>query len=230
LLSDERKRFIEAVDSVNPNRWKREVAPSEGDIDAVTAYAWFLAFVFAPALQESGLFPANGGLAIGLSLLTGVIALLAGGALFDRASSAIDSDSTWKDVLSPRDSAFKAFSVFALLAIASGIVWICIAADGWVGVAEAALLIGIIAGVCWASSYIDLMLRGIAYLGAVAWSAIVWLLRMIIRLAWLSILLVAAAVVATILFILHVIAWPVTWLKSQFNKEPTANELKANAA
>jgi hypothetical protein len=241
LLVDERKRFLEAVDSVNPNRWKREVAPSEGDIDAVTAYAWFLplvvafvlaifAFVFAPALKDSGLFPANGRLAVGLSLLTGVIALLAGGALFDRASSAVENDSTWKDVLSPRDSAFKAFSLFALFAIALGIAWICVAADGWVGVAEAALLIGILAGFCWASSYIDLMLRGLAYLGAVAWSGIVWFLRMIGRFVWYVVLLVAAAIVAMVLFLLHVIAWPITWLKAQFRKEPAPSELKSSAA
>lgn len=241
LLSDERKRFLEAVDSVNPNRWKREVAPSDGDVDAVTAYAWFLplavafalavfAFVFAPALQESGLFPTNGWQAIGLSLLTGVVAMLAGGALFDRASSAVESDASWKDVLSPRDSAFKTASVFALFAIGLGIAWVCIAADGWVGVAEAALLIGILAGICWTSSYIDLMLRGVAYLGAVAGSAIVWLLRMIGRLAWYLVLLVATAIVATVLFLLHVLAWPVTWLRSQFRKEPSSTELTASAA
>lgn len=240
LLSEERKKFVEAVDSVNPNRWKREIAPSEGDIDAVTAYAWFLplgvafvlvvfAFVFAPAIRESGVLPGAPGLALGLALLVGFVALLAGGALFDRASSAVENDATWKDVLSPRDSAFKAFSVFALFAMAVGILWICIKADGWVGVAEAALLVGILAGVCWASSYIDLMLRGLAYLGAVGWSGILWLLRMITRLGWYLVLLLAAAVVGSVLFILHVVAWPVTWARSLFRRDQPS-QLTTSAA
>lgn len=241
LLSDERKRFIEAVDSVNPNRWKRDVAPSDGDIDAVTAYAWFLpigvafvlgvfSFVFAPAVQESGLFPASPSLAIWLSLLTGLVALLAGGLLFDRASSAVEHDSTWKDVLSPRDSAFKVFGLIALFAIVIGISWICITANGWIGVAQSVLLIGILAAVCWASSYIDLMLRGVAYLGSILWSGIVWLLSAIVRLGWYAILLLTVALVATFLFLLHVIAWPVTWARSLFNKENRATELEAHAA
>jgi hypothetical protein len=230
LLSEERKRFLEAVDSVNPNRWKREIAPSEGDIDAVTAYAWFLplgvafvlgifAFVFAPAVQDSGVVTAASGLAVGLALLVGFVVLLAGGALFDRATSAVESDSTWKDVLSPRDGAFKAFSLFAFFSIAVGVLWICVQANGWVGVAEAALLIGILAGISWISSYIDLMLRGCAYLGTVGWSGILWLFRMVARLAWSMVVIVTAVVVASVLFILHVLAWPVTWVRSLVRRD-----------
>nr|WP_314444433.1 hypothetical protein [uncultured Sphingomonas sp.] len=241
LLGDERKRFIEAVDSVNPTRWKREVAPSEGDIAAVTSYAIFLplgvivvlgmfALVFAPALQESGLFAVSHNLAVGLSLLTGLVALLAGGALFDRTSTAVEHDASWKDVLSPRDGAFKAFSLFGLGAIAIGIVWVCIAAHGIVGVAEALLLVGIIAGICWASSYIDLMLRGMAYLGATSVAAVIWLVRMLGRLAWLASIFALTAVAATVLFVLHVTAWPITWVKSQIWREPSGNHLQASAA
>lgn len=240
LLNEERKKFVEAVDSVNPNRWKREVAPSEGDVDAVTAYAWFLpigvafvlvvfAFVFAPAIRESGVLPGDPNLALGLALLVGFVALLAGGALFDRASSAVEHDATWKDVLSPRDGAFKAFSLFGLFAIGLGILWICIKADGLVGVAEAALLVGILSSVCWASSYIDLMLRGVAYLGAVGWSGILWLFHMIARLGWYLVLLLASALVGSVLFILHIVAWPVTWARFLIRRDQTS-QLSTSAA
>lgn len=241
LLADERKRFMEAMDAVNPNRWAREIAPSDGDVNAVTAYAWFLpvgvafvlgifAFVFAPAIQSSGLFPSNSMLAVGLSLLTGLTALFAGGALFDRASSAIEYDSTWKDVFAPRDGAFKVLGIIALLAVSFGIVWICFAAHGWVGIAEAALLIGILAGICWASSYIDLMLRGLTFLGAVIGSAIVWLFQVAGWFAWVGLLLLVTAIVVTILFLLQVIAWPVTWLKSQFTKERSSSQFMSRAS
>lgn len=235
LLAEERGKFLKAVDSVNPNRWKRQVEPAPGDVDAVTAYAWFLpigvallvtvfAFVFGPAIEKSGLFPTSPGTSVGLAVAAALVALVAGGTLFDRATSAVEHDGNWKDVLSPRDGAFKVVSVFALALIAGGIVWICVTADGLVGVGEAAILIGIIAGLSWASSYVDLMLRGLAYLGTVIWQALVWLVRALVRLAWVAILLLIAGLAALVLLILHIAAWPFTLLKSLFDKQDGATE------
>lgn len=228
-LAEERGKFLEAVNSVNPNRWKRDVDPAAGDVDAVTGYAWFLpilvvllvavlAFVFAPAIEKSGLFTAAPGTATFLAVGAGLVALVTGGTLFDRATSAVEHDASWKDVLSPRDGAFKVISVLALSLLAGGIVWICLSADGVVGIGEAAILIAIIAGLCWVSSYADLMLRGLAYLGSIVWQALVWLFRTLIRLGWIAILLIVAGLTALVLFILHVAAWPFTLIRSVFDR------------
>jgi hypothetical protein len=227
-LAEERGKFLEAVNSVNPNRWKRDVAPAEGDVDAVTAYAWFLpigvvllvavfAFVFAPAIKGSGLFPATPSTATFLAIGASLVGLITGGALFDRATSAVEHEANWKDVLSPRDGAFKVISVLALALLAGGIVWICLSADGIVGFGEAAILIAILAGLCWASSYADLMLRGLGYLGSIIWQALVWLFRTVIRLGWIAILLIVAGLTALVLFLFHVAAWPFTLVRSFFD-------------
>lgn len=229
LLAQERAKFVEAVDAVNPTRWKRQVDPSAGDVDAVTAYAWFLpilvalliavfSFVFAPAIAKSGLFSQSETTSAWLAVAASLAALVAGGALFDRATSAVESDANWKDLLSPRDGAFKVVSIFVLGALTVGIFWICIAADGIVGVGEAAILLAIIAGLCWASSYVDLMLRGLAYLGALAAYAVIWLLRTVVRLGWVAVLLIAAAIIGLILLILHVAAWPFTLVRSRIDR------------
>lgn len=229
LLAEERAKFVEAIDAVNPTRWKRQVDPSAGDVDAVTAYAWFLpvlvalliavfSFVFAPAIVKSGLFSESEAMSAWLAVAAAMAALVAGGALFDRATSAVESDANWKDVLSPRDGAFKVVSIFVLSALTVGIFWICVAADGIVGVGEAAILLAIVAGLCWASSYVDLMLRGLAYLGALAAYALIWLLRTIIRLGWIGLLLAAAAIIGLALLLLHVVAWPFNLIRSLIDR------------
>jgi hypothetical protein len=234
LLAEERTKFVEAVDAVNPTRWKRQVEPSAGDTDAVTAYAWFLpiavtlgiavfAFVFAPAIAESGLFPQNKGIAVWLAVAAAFAALVAGGALFDRATSAIEHDANWKDVLSPRDGAFKVVSIFVLGSLAVGIVWICVAADGVVGFGQAAILVAIVAGLCWASSYIDLMLRGLAYVAAMATYGMIWLIRTALRLGWTALLLAAAGLIALALLLLHLLAWPVTLVRSVSGRRDAAS-------
>lgn len=239
LLAEERSKFVEAVDAVNPTRWKRQIEPGDGDTAAVTAYASFLpfavilaiavfAFVFAPSIAGSGLFPQNKGISIWLAIAAALAALVAGGTLFDRATSAIEHEANWKDVLSPRDGAFKVVSIFVLGALAVGIVWICVAADGVVGVGEAAILLAIVAGLCWASSYIDLMLRGLAYLGAVGTYGAIWFLRTIIRLGWVALLLAISGVVAFVLLLLHMLAWPTTLVRSLFDRRASSITPVAN--
>jgi hypothetical protein len=235
LLTEERGKFLQAVDSVNPNRWKRHVEPAQGDIDAVTAYAWFLpigvvllvavfAFVFAPAIRSSGLFASTPATATLLAIGAAFVGLITGGALFDRATSAVEHDASWKDVLSPRDGAFKVVSVFALALLAGGIVWICVSADGLVGLGVAAILLALVAGLCWASSYADLMLRGLAYLGTIVWQGLIWISRTTVRLAWIAILLIVAGLTALALFVLHIAAWPFTLIRSLFDRRAATIE------
>jgi hypothetical protein len=169
-------------------------------------------------------------MSVWLAVAAAMAALVAGGSLFDRATSAVEHDASWKDVLSPRDGAFKVVSIFVLSALSVGIIWICIAADGLVGFGEAAILIAIVAGLCWASSYVDLMLRGLAYHGAVGAYAVVWLLRTVVRLGWITILLSIAAVTALVLLVVHVVAWPFTLIRSFFDRRPTPPSTVASAS
>lgn len=234
LLAEERVKFVEAIDTANPTRWKRHIDPSAGDAESVTAYSWFLpilvalliavfSFVFAPAIVKSGLFSGAEGWAVWLAVAAAFAALIVGGALFDRATSAIESDADWKDVLSPRDGAFKVISIFVLAALTVGIVWICVAAEGVVGIGLAAILLALVAGLCWTSSYVDLMLRGLAYVGALIAYSGTWLVRTVARLGATGLLLLAAAIVALALLLLHIVAWPANQLRSLTRRSDSTN-------
>lgn len=222
-LAEERAKFIQAMDAVNPGKWQRTVDPSQGDVDAVTGYSWVLALgvivvvavfsgVFAPEISAS---IGSGFMAsLGLAFASAIVPLIVGGALFDRAASAVSQDLAWKDVFSPRDGAFKLVSVGTLGVLAIGVVWICFDASGIAGIGKAAILLALIAGLCWAASYVDLMVRGLAYLAAVIWYAAIWLLRNACMLLATALVVFVALLAGLLLTILHVLAWPLIWLRS----------------
>jgi hypothetical protein len=158
----------------------------------------------------------SGGFATALGLLVPLVSLVAGGFIFDRTASGTDFEGDWKDVFSPRNGAFKALGVFVLFCISSGVAWICVQADGWVGVAESLLLIGFLFAMSWAGSYVDLVLRGVSYWTTTIWQALVLLLRSAVRFLHLLALAVAAFVAAAVLLALQIAAFPFTLIRSWF--------------
>ena len=219
-LGEQRQNFLDAMDSVNPRKWQDFANPSSGDVEAVTNFAWFIpiiltlvaaifAYVFHESLLESELI-ADRWLAISLGVLVPFVALLSGGWFFERATAAVDLGGEWKDVLSPRDGAFKVSAVVALSLMIFSTLWICTAADGLLGSALGLMLSAFLFGLAWAGSYMDLALRGLTFLGAIIWHTVVWLLRAIIHLAHQILLLLGAALSAVGLLLLQVLAYPAT--------------------
>ena len=222
-LAEERASFIAAMDAVNPAKWPRSVDPSQGDVDAVTGYAWALALgvivavavfsvVFSSEIAVS--IGSGSGASVALAFAGALVPLIVGGALFDRAASAISQDLDWKDVFSPRDGAFKLVSVGALGLLAIGVIWICFDAGGWPGIGKAAILLALVAGLCWSSSYADLMIRGVAYLSALGGFGMLWALRMVYDLLATAAVTILALLVGLIFALLHLLAWPFIWVRS----------------
>ena len=222
-LAEERTKFVAAMDAVNPGKWPRIVDPSQGDVDAVTGYSWALALgafvavtvftvVLAPEISSS--IGSSREASIALAFAGALVPLFVGGALFDRAASAVSQDLDWRDVFSPRDGAFKLVSVGALGVLALGVVWICSDANGISGIGKAAILLALIAGLCWTSSYVDLMIRGLAFFAAVIAHAVSWLLRTVWNWLARSAVAIVALIVGMILLILHLLAWPFVWIRS----------------
>jgi hypothetical protein len=229
-LSEQRAAFLEAVNSVNPRKWQADTEPQLGDVDGIARFAWFIpigflllsagfVFFFQQKLIEGELAD-HLLLSVALASLVPVAVLVAGGWIFERTSSAVDLDNNWKDVLSPRDAAFKVagFALLTLLGVAT--MWVCILADGIRGAPVGLLLIGFLLGISWVGSYIDLGLGGASYLGRVVWAALVWLLRALIYgLQRLAIFILAIATGA-VLLLLHIAAYPFALIYSLITKKP----------
>lgn len=241
VLGDAREKFIESIDAVNPARWNREAEAGAGDRNAAYAYTWFLPImasvlvfgfigVFGPIVAKSGLFSGSVFSSLLIASAVAVLMFAAGGGLFDRATSAIDSEMDWKDVLAPRDGTFRLASLVIFSALALGIFWICVALDGILGVGEAIILIAILYGIGWISSYMDLFLQGLKHIAVLASDVFLWLWRFSYRLLWLLAVFLAAALVGLVLFVLQIIALPFNLIRSAIEqRQKTEFPAKVNS-
>ncbi|MFC7499024.1 hypothetical protein ACFQRC_07290 [Enterovirga sp. GCM10030262] len=225
-LAEQRDALRAAIDEVNPEKWPADVAASDADRTSIAAQAWLFPILVLAALafftlaagatiERSAVAGPDAWLeGILVAFAAGIAAIIAGAHLFDRATLAYQSGDEWRDAISPRDSAFRVFALVILVIASIGTLWLCIHADGWLGLAEGLLLVAILLALAVAGSYLDLLLRGLAFLAVVLGLAIVLTFLMLVLSAWTALLVFGAILAFLVHALAALLAWPLAWALS----------------
>ena len=223
-IAEQRETLRAAIDEVSPERWPAFTAGSDSEQKAVKAQAWVLALLSlatiglftwaaAPTIARSEIFDLDSFFVSTLIACgTGVVCFVAGMHLFDRTTIAYETQSHWRDAISPRDVVYRLAAATVLLVAILGIAWVCFDVSGLAGMSRALMLIGLLIGIAVCGSYNDLVGQGFGFL----WQGIVAIARFILAtlkyVVWGLLILLVALAAGFIHLVIAVVAWPMTLL------------------
>lgn len=227
VLEEKRVAFLAAVDSVNPNRFQREIEGTNADRMDGARFAWLIAplavagaLIFAAALGAQigrlNILPDDLAAAPYLvAILIAAVVGLMGAFAFERLTITSQTAGEWKDTLWARGNAFRICAVLTLCLLVVGIFGLAINLDGWlVGSIEAVILTTLIAGLAVAGAFHDLVARGTSFWAKVVALLSVFLVEVAVTGALLLLAGAAVVMVSLLFYGSFLLAWPTIWWRS----------------